>query len=133
MLTISKSRKVVARKSLDSFLTIALLSTEFSSTILIQNFKSTITVFVEYKKCTKFTSSRAKSRRTVTRPITLYCQLIFSHKKLIQISDNRVRWLSRRVPIYHTASQSCPRVTFLEPDPTRPGETLTRPDPTRDF
>ena len=27
--------------------------------------------------------------------------------------------------------QSCPRVTFLGPDPTRPAETLTRPDPTR--
>ena len=27
--------------------------------------------------------------------------------------------------------QSCPRVTFLGPDPTRPGETLTRPHPTR--
>ena len=25
--------------------------------------------------------------------------------------------------------QSCPRVTFLGPDPTRPGEMLTRPDP----
>ena len=29
-------------------------------------------------------------------------------------------------------AQSCPRVTFLGPDPTRPVETLTRPDPTRD-
>ena len=28
--------------------------------------------------------------------------------------------------------QSCPRVTFLGPDPTRPSETLTRPDPTHD-
>ena len=28
--------------------------------------------------------------------------------------------------------QSCPRVTFLGPDPTRPAETLIRPDPTRD-
>ena len=28
--------------------------------------------------------------------------------------------------------QSCPRITFLGPDPTRPAETLTRPDPTRD-
>ena len=25
--------------------------------------------------------------------------------------------------------QSCPRVTFLGPDPTQPGKTLTRPDP----
>ena len=29
-------------------------------------------------------------------------------------------------------SQSCPRVTFLGPDPTWPGKTWTRPDPTRD-
>ena len=29
----------------------------------------------------------------------------------------------------HWSDQSCPRVTFLGPDPTRPAETLTRPDP----
>ena len=52
---------------------------------------------------------------------------------------NRFRGLStgRRggeAPAYVDATvgrpaQSCPRVIFLGPDPTRPGETSTRPDP----
>ena len=31
--------------------------------------------------------------------------------------------------VFAWLKQSCPRVTFLGPDPTRPVETLTRPDP----
>ena len=37
---------------------------------------------------------------------------------------------TRKVNLKYTDScQSCPQVTFLGPDPTRPGEMLSRPDP----
>ena len=48
----------------------------------------------------------------------------------IFFAGSGVQWYGRSLSAM--VNQSCPRVTFLGPDPTRPAETLTRPDPTRD-